>query len=64
MTCDWCDQEATQAGKRPIRTQGPEYLKACEKHVRLIAVLGYEPSSIVEIQQAERAEKIKKLQNK
>jgi hypothetical protein len=60
MTCDWCDQEATQAGKRPSRTQGPDYLKACDKHERLIAFLGYEKADFNEAEQAERRAQIKK----
>jgi len=60
MTCDWCDEEATKAGKRPSRTSGPEYLKSCDRHERWIKHLEYETAPIVEAQIAEKKGQLKK----
>ena len=54
MICDWCDQEATKAGKRPLRTNGPDYLKSCDRHERWIVHLGYELCPLTEAEMAER----------
>jgi len=60
MTCDWCDREATSAAKRPARTQGPDYLKACDVHERTMTLLDYESCPLIEAEMAERRAQLKK----
>jgi len=59
MSCDWCNEEATKAGRRPARTQGPDYVKSCSKHVRLIKLLEYDETDISEVEDAEKKAKRK-----